>query len=60
MKKNVLIWISVIIGVILTALIFISNIAGAIFNAGVCYYGCPNSKRVDKLILEKKELGKSK
>lgn len=54
MKKNILIWISVIIGVILTALIFISNIAGAIFNSGVCYYGCPNSKRVDKLILEKR------
>ena len=63
MKKNIIIWVSVIIGVILTALVFISNIAGtvgSIVNSGVCYYGCPNSKRVDKLILEKKESGRSK
>ncbi len=43
-------------GVILAVLVFWSRIAdlfGSVMNP-VCYYGCPNSKKVDKLILKKK------
>ena len=55
MKKFLKVVIPIIVFIVLTIVAFGNQIADLFSMVGqnVMYYGCPNSKRIDKLILKK-------